>query len=162
MRIFLIVICLLWLIPGCKPTDPGSGTTGGTADSSTTKPKQMVVTSFDADSAYLYVQQQVDFGPRVPGTDAHGRCAKYLLEKLSQYCDTSFFQEGEVRMDDGTFNPVKNVLGIFNPEAKKRVMLAAHYDTRPHADEDPFEPQKTADGANDGASGVGVLIEIAR
>lgn len=119
---------------------------------------------FNADSAYAYVAMQTSFGPRVPNTAAHQKGADYLSGKLDEYADNVIVQEFQARTYDGTLLNGKNIIGIFNPELKKRVFLAAHWDSRPFADQDPNPDNhhKAIDGANDGASGVGVLIEIAR
>ncbi len=120
---------------------------------------------FDADSAYAYVSCQVSFGPRVPGSEAHGRCVEWMKGKLADAgADTVMEQRGTMKAFDGAAVPVRNLLARFNSGAQRRVLLAAHYDSRPWADEDPDEANRTrpVPGANDGASGVGVLLELAR
>jgi hypothetical protein len=124
--------------------------------------KKLFTVKFDADSAYRFVKEQVDFGPRVPGTMAHGITAVYLQNKLSQYCDTAFTQYGNAKSYTGENVEIKNIIGSINPNKTKRILLCAHWDTRPMADQDETNPTTPADGANDGASGVGVLIEVAR
>lgn len=122
--------------------------------------------SFSADSAFAFVERQVAFGPRVPGTPAHGECAAWLVEQLRAFgADTVMITGSDVTAFDGTVLPVKNIVARFKGAGKGRpVLLAAHYDTRPWADEDPDEAARELpfDGANDGASGVGVILEIAR
>jgi len=119
---------------------------------------------FVSDSAYRYIQTQVDFGPRVPNTKEHAACAKYLSEKLTQFGAQVTEQRVDLKTFDGTTLKAVNIIGSFQPENKKRVLLFAHWDTRPWADHDPnpANRQKPVLGANDGASGVGVLLEIAR
>lgn len=151
----------------CQPNGPGNttGSSSSTTGESTTgakPPPKPINVQFNADSAYAYVAKQVSFGPRVPETAAHGRCVNYLEHKLKEFCDTAFVQEGLFKMQSGRIIPINNPIGIFNPESNKRFLLAAHFDTRPFADEDSQRPTEPADGANDGASGVGVLLEIAR
>ena len=121
-----------------------------------------IVAQFNADSAFNYIQRQVDFGPRVPGSAAHDKTAIYLERKLSKFCDTAFTQYGTVENHLNQQIPIKNIIGSFNLSQKKRILLCAHWDTRPMADQDKERPTEPSDGANDGASGVGVLIEIAR
>lgn len=117
---------------------------------------------FNADSAFAFLKAQVDFGPRVPGTKAHEKCAKYLLEKLKSYgLKTSFQQETVSTFDNKKFR-LKNIIAEYKPELSKRILLCAHWDTRPWADQDSVDKLKPFDGANDGASGGAVLIEIAR
>ncbi len=128
------------------------------------KPSAMIIPDFNADSAYAYVAAQVAFGPRVPGTEAHQACANWLSEKLESFGGMVTIQDFKTRVYTGKIYSGKNIIAAFNPEAKKRIMLSAHWDSRPYADYDDDEAnhRKPIDGANDGASGVGVLLEIAR
>lgn len=125
---------------------------------------EIQVPVFNADSAYSYVAAQTAFGPRVPNTDAHEKGGDYLIGKLSQFADTLIVQKFQSFAFDRTLLNGKNIIASFNVASKKRIFLAAHWDSRPFADHDPDEANhhKAIDGANDGASGVGVLIEIAR
>jgi hypothetical protein len=117
---------------------------------------------FKADSAYAYIKAQVDFGPRVPNTKAHKACGDYLEAKLKQYgCEVISQNFVATRFDGQKFN-ARNIIGSINPTAGKRILLTAHWDTRWIADKDPKDPKSTFDGANDGGSGVGVLLELAR
>ena len=144
---------------GCKNggnEDPNGG------KKPTPPPKPKVEVSFDADSAYRYVAEQVAFGPRVPGTAEHQQTMVYLVKKLKQFSDTAYVQSGPFTNSTRREVMVYNVIGQFNPTSQKRFVLAAHWDTRPTSDEDENKPGEKFDGANDGASGVGVLIEIAR
>ena len=120
--------------------------------------------AFDNDSAYRFVKMQTDFGPRVLGSNAHLNCQEWLLQKLRQYCDTVYNQTFTAKTYDGKSWPCANLIGSFGPEKTKRIVLAAHWDSRPFADNDPNPEHHDTpiDGANDGASGVGVLLEIAR
>lgn len=122
------------------------------------------VPKFDADSAYAYVKRQLDFGPRVPESEAHAQCVEYFIDFFNDKADTVYVQNFRTRLYNGRGIDGKNIIASFNPNAKKRILLAAHYDSRPFADHDPDEKKWNTpiDGANDGASGVGVLMEIAR
>jgi len=124
--------------------------------------KSTTVPSFHRDSAYHFIQQQVAFGPRVPNSDPHKLCGEFLADKLRAYGATVIEQEFIEQAYDGTQLHLKNIIGSYNPEARKRVLLASHWDTRPFADKDTDGRYEPIDGANDGASGVGVLLEIAR
>ena len=126
--------------------------------------KAVVVPNFNADSAYQFVAKQTQFGPRVPETEAHAQCAEWLATKLNAYADTVIVQEFRTRLFNGKGIDGKNIVGVFHPNAKKRIVLCAHWDSRPFADHDPdvANQHKPIDGANDGASGVGVLLECAR
>ena len=124
--------------------------------------KIRISAKFNSDSAFNFIQRQVDFGPRVPGSSAHDQTAVYLEKKLVGNCDTAFTQYGTVTNHLNQNVQIKNIVGSFNLSKKKRVLLCAHWDTRPMADQDAERPTEPSDGANDGASGVGVLIEAAR
>lgn len=119
---------------------------------------------FNADSAYSFVEKQVSFGPRVPGTQAHNACCDYLATKLAGFGATVFEQKANITHYNGQNIEIRNIIGSYQPGKEKRVLLFAHWDSRPFADEEPdAERQKLPiAGADDGASGVGVLLEIAR
>ena len=123
-----------------------------------------VVPTFDADTAYEFVAQQVAFGPRVPNTQAHKQCENYLYSTMTQYADTVIKQYFTAKAYNGNMLEGCNIIASFNPQHANRILLAAHWDTRPYADYDSdiANQRKAIDGANDGASGVGVLMEIAR
>jgi len=141
--------------------DQAQKTTGNRKSKST---KVVTVPDFNADSAYFFVEKQVSFGPRVPGTPAHAECANWLNLKLSEFADTVFMQRFKARTYDKITRNGINLIGALNPDARKRILLMAHWDSRPFADYDENEEYHNTpiDGANDGASGVGILLEIAR
>ena len=145
----------------CKRSATGYATSSG-VPSSTAASRE--TPQFSADSAYQYVASQCDFGPRVPGTDAQKACAKWLQNELLRHGATVKLQEGEMTAYNGTKLPVINIMGSFNPDAKMRVLLISHWDSRPFADNDPAPAKRKQPvmGANDGASGVGILLELAR
>lgn len=121
--------------------------------------------TFNADSAYHYVKSQVDFGPRVPGMQSHVKCGNYLASELRRHkADTVIEQKTTVTAHNGDKLPIKNIFAQYNKQANKRILLLAHWDTRPWADaeQDKSRHNTPIDGANDGASGVGILLEIAR
>ncbi|MBJ04943.1 MAG: glutamine cyclotransferase [Flavobacteriales bacterium] len=117
---------------------------------------------FNADSAYSFIQKQVDFGPRVPNSDGHKKCGNYLVNTFQQYGAEVFLQEDVVQRYDGLDMYMKNIIASYNVDAYKRVLLCAHWDTRFMADYDTNKVNSPIIGANDGGSGVGVLLEIAR
>ena len=159
MRKCIIVIVSLVLLASCGEKQPS----GQSKQKNETK-KSVTVPKFNADSAYQFVAMQTQFGPRVPETPAHAACADWLTAKLTAFADTVFVQEFRTRLYNGNGIDGKNIVGVFHPEAKKRIVLCAHWDSRPYADHDPdaANSRKPIDGANDGASGVGVLLECAR
>lgn len=119
---------------------------------------------FDPDSAFSYIERQVALGPRIPGSAAWKQCADYLATTLADWGLTVTRQTGNVQAFEGISLPMQNIIASYKPESKKRILLCAHWDCRPWADNDsdPANHHTPVDGANDGASGVGVLLEIAR
>jgi len=135
------------------------------ANRSTQKEEKTVsVPEFSADSAYKFTQNQVDFGPRVPNTVAHEACAGYLSAELKKSGAEVIEQKADLTAFDGTVLKSTNIIGSFNPKAVTRILLFSHWDSRPWADHDPkpANRKKPVMAANDGASGVGVLLEMAR
>jgi hypothetical protein len=120
--------------------------------------------SFNADSAYYYVDMQMAYGARVPNTDAHRKVGAMLESELRRHGAEVETCNMDLQAFDGTVLKSTNILGKFNPKAGKRLLLLAHWDSRPWADQDSDESKhnKPVPGANDGASGVGLLLEIAR
>lgn len=152
------------LFTGCEE-EPEPDTTIITEDTWT----PLAVPSFNADSAYQFIQDQVDFGPRYAGTldnpsPAHDSCAIYLADKLEGYGFEVLIQRGEMAAYNGTKLQLQNIIGQYKPEADRRVLLFAHWDTRHVADKETENDlmQQPILGADDGGSGVGVLLEIAR
>lgn len=118
----------------------------------------------DSDSLYGFAQAQVRFGFRLPGTPAHRQCADYLAATLRRFGGMVQVQEFTARRWDGESLPGRNIIASFQPENPRRVLLCAHWDSRPYADNDPDSDlhRTPIEGANDGASGTAVLLEIAR
>src|SRR5436190_10397586 len=128
------------------------------------KPEPVITPAprFNADSAYDFVKAQCDFGPRIPNTKQHDACADYLSAKLKTFTPDVIVQKGTVVTFDHVKLTIQNIIASFNPENKNRVLLFAHWDTRPWADQDSTESGKSFSGADDAGSGVGILLEIAR
>lgn len=147
----LIVIAIL--ITACSKPNAQQ-----TADSA--KP----IPCFSADSAYMYVENQTIFGPRVPGTQAHALCAFYLEQCLRKTGAAVTIQEAVVPVATGERLPLFNITASFSPENPRRLLLCAHYDSRPWCDAqtDSLAGNSAVLGAGDGASGVGVLLELSR
>jgi Zn-dependent M28 family amino/carboxypeptidase len=122
------------------------------------------VPTFNSDSAYNYIKAQVDFGSRVPNSDAHKKCADYLIAKLKSFTKDVVVQEAKVKSFDGKTLNIKNIVASFKPGNNNRIFISSHWDSRPFADQDAdVKNHKTPIlGANDGASGVGIIIELAR
>ena len=135
--------------------------------------KQAVISrpSFSSDSAYAYIERQMAFGPRVPNSNAHMQCAVWLIEQLKAFGAEVELQKGFMPDYKGDNQQIYNIIGHFTPvqrdsasHASARILLGAHYDTRPWCDEEDDYSERfyNVPGANDGASGVGVLLEVAR
>lgn len=118
--------------------------------------------AFNADTAYAFVEKQVAFGPRVPNTAAHKRCGEWIVAELKKTGLEVTQQPFTATTYDGKKLNALNIIGSFNPTAAKRILLAAHWDARPFADKDDERKNEAIDAANDGGSGVAVLLEIAR
>ena len=146
----------------------GHGTATSTDNETSTEAVATTTASerqaFDGNGALDLTRQQCNFGPRVPGTQAHAKCADWLISTLKQSCDTVILQTGTVQTATEGKIGIKNIIGVINPDASQRLLLLAHWDTRPWADNDPdpANHSKPVMGANDGASGVGVLLQLAR
>lgn len=153
---FVKYICSFWLSVACV-----------FAISCGPNTNQIVVPVFNGQRAYEYINKQVSFGPRVPGSENAANCRRYFLEffdSLGIVSDTMQF----IHISKQSGKPVTmiNIIASVEPEDKnisKRYLLAAHYDSRPRADydADPDKRENWIDGANDGASGVAVLMELA-
>lgn len=126
------------------------------------KPVMVKAPEFQADSAFYFTKKQVDFGPRIPGTKSHKACGEWLVNTLKTYADTLYVQDDKVKIYNGSEVPMRNIIAAFNPKTKKRILLFAHWDTRPYADHDTQNNKATFDGADDGAASSAILIEIAR
>jgi hypothetical protein len=142
MRRPCLVLTLL-LVPACRET-------------------RKHVREFDGSSAFHYIQAQVAFGPRIPGTDAHRKMLAWLESLLRQRADTLIVQSWTHVTATGDSLPLTNFVARFNPAATKRLLFLAHYDSRPRADSPTStDSTKPVPGANDGASGVALLLGVA-
>lgn len=125
---------------------------------------QVETPAFVTDSAYAFVEAQTGFGFRTPGSKAHERCGDYLARRMRMWSDTVVVQPFRATLWNGETVQGRNIIAVINPKAETRVLLAAHWDSRQWADHDGDESKQKSPimGANDGASGVGVLMEAAR
>lgn len=148
-----ITILTLFIAVGCKPAKTTN---------------QPVIYNFSADSAYQHIVRQLSFGPRVPSTPPHYQCAKYIESTLHNYGLHITIQQGAINNYKGEEQPIYNIIGSYTTNdttpSKATILLCAHWDTRPWADEEELYDDRLypVDGANDGASGVAVLLELAR
>ncbi|MBX3102214.1 MAG: M28 family peptidase [Bacteroidetes bacterium] len=160
----LFLLCVLALgggsLTGCEDTPPPVKNTPADTPVATKPARQ--VPEFNGDTAYAFVQKQLSFGPRVPMTPGHARCADWLVSKFRQYGLETQVQQARIQDHRDRPLELRNIIASYNPRATFRVMLSAHWDTRPVADADTKRQGEPIPGANDGASGVAVLLEIAR
>lgn len=132
-----------------------------TGDAATLQP---VGPAFCADSAYQYCKIQCDFGPRTMNSKAHDDCERWIVSKFSSFGMEVMSQKTVLKGYDGTSLNSTNIIASYRPDLTDRILLCAHWDSRPWADNDPDEVNwKTPVlAANDGASGVAVMLEVAR
>ena len=125
---------------------------------------QPVGPAFCADSAYLYCEQQCAFGPRTMNSAAHDACAQWIISEFKRHGLTVTPQQALLKGYDGTMLRATNIIASYRPDLKDRILICAHWDSRPWADNDPDEANwhKPVLAANDGASGVAVMLELAR
>lgn len=160
-----IVLALIVFTASCS-NEPQQVATPA-SNKTTAKPKPTIqIPAFNADSAYAFIEAQLAFGPRVPGTPEHDACRQYLVDQLGRWVgpENVIQQQGRGRLFNGKVTDFTNIIAAFRPQAKQRILLMAHWDTRLFADHDPNEQRRkeAIPGANDGGSGVAVLMEIAR
>lgn len=119
---------------------------------------------FCADSAYQYVADQCAFGPRVMNTAAHDSCGEWIADKFQSFGAKVYNQYADSKLYDGTPIKMRNIIAAFNPEAEHRIIISGHWDSRPWADHDGDKDKHHTpiDGANDGGSSIGVMLELAR
>ena len=154
---WLLLLVSAGLISSCRKTGESQET-----EETEQVAETVNVPSFSQDSAYAYIEKQVSFGPRVPGSPAQKKCAEWMSSKFRSFGYEVTEQKFDAVLYDGKTVPGINLIASYKPAAAKRVLLAAHWDSRAISDHDPKVKNKPIDGANDGASGVGVLMEIAR
>lgn len=129
-----------------------------------TSEQAVVNIQFNADSAYVFCASQCNFGPRTMNSEAHELCGQWIAEKFQSYGMKVTEQRATLKGFDGTPLLSNNIIAQYQPDKEQRILICAHWDSRPWADNDPDEANHTKPvmAANDGASGVGVMLEIAR
>jgi hypothetical protein len=161
----LLLVMLAFALPYCKHNIPTPQHTTQNGKSSQDDHKPAVsVPSFNSENAYNHVKKQLAYGPRVPNTKAHDSCAAWIATQLTAYKAKVITQQFKTKKYTGELLNAKNIVGAYNPEAQRRIALFAHWDSRHMGeyDSDPKQHKKPIMGADDGASGVAVLLEIAR
>ena len=162
MKIILLVTLATGLMLGYGCNSGTKDIQDSNTTSTENKEAAIKVPDFNADLAYTHIEQQVAFGPRTPGSEAQLKCAAWMESQLKPLCDTVYRQQTQLLAGDKkTKLRCINLIGVINPKAKRRILFLAHWDSRPWADQDPNGKDKAVDAADDGASGVAVLIELA-
>lgn len=168
MKLLLRLLSIVFIVAFFACENKSTETTEDNSTTATTptvaaKPR-VVPPDFNQDSAYAYIVKQSDMGPRVPGSNAHKKAVAYYESFFKSLGASVKVMGGNTNTYDGKQWRIDNVIASFHPEAKTRILLCAHYDSRPISDKDPKPENKTkpCPGVNDGASGVGVLMEVAR
>lgn len=153
----LLVAALIMSCASCKNASKGSSD----QDTVAFNP---VGPTFNADTAYALTQAQCDFGPRPMNSEGHDKCGAWIVQKFKQYGCEVTEQKADLKGYDGTVLKATNIMARYNPQATTRVLLCAHWDSRPWADNDPDSAnhKKPIMAANDAASGVAVMLEVAR
>lgn len=118
--------------------------------------------TFNEDSAYHFIEQQLAFGPRIPGLAGHDSCGNFLANTLTRYGFEVTEQKDTIVVYADRMLPLRNIQGSINPELGNRMLLCAHWDSRHIADQDDEDSDQPIEGANDNASGVAILLEMAR
>jgi hypothetical protein len=157
---FAFVLSTVLVETGCK----SDSSTSTTSSSETEEFQPVPVPKFDRDTAFSFVAKQVAFGPRVPNTEAHRKCKDWLVSQFKAYGLTVLEQAFAATAYTGKKLNGVNIIAQYKPEAPKRILLAAHWDSR-HIADSPFATERKNEpiaGADDGGSGSGVLLEIAR
>lgn len=158
-QIILLALLVTFVSVGCKTDkkDP-------VATPPATKNAEVKIPKFERDSAFNYIQQQVNFGPRVPNTPAHTACKDWMVDKMKNLGAEVIEQDFKATAYTGEVLNGTNIIAQYNTDNPNRILLCAHWDSRHISDHDPNEANhdKPVMGADDGGSGVGVLMEIAR
>ena len=154
LRIMHYALCIL-LLTACNATKK--------ADNGEAEGKAVEI-EFNADSAYAFTAAQCDFGPRTMNSDAHEKCGMWIAEKFKSYGCSVELQKADLKGYDGTILKSTNIIARYNPDVQQRILICAHWDSRPWADNDPDEANHKTPvmAANDGASGVAIMLEVAR
>ena len=155
------IILIISIVLGCYSCS--------TTKKSQTTEQSVVSVEFNADSAYAFCAAQCDFGPRTMNSEAHERCAQWIQQQFEQYGYSVQLQKADLKGYDGTILKSTNIIAsqkltANSQQPEARIFICAHWDSRPWADNDPDEAnwRKPVMAANDGASGVAVMLELAR
>lgn len=162
MKKYLFAFFVVSFVLASCETDPKPKTTNTPPPPATTKPiKHVKVPAFDTELAYEKIKGQLDFGPRVPGTPNHTKAKDWLVKSFKELGLEVIEQDFEGSSPDGVKYTGTNIIAAYKPELTHRIVLASHWDSRYISDHDEKIKDKPVMGADDGASGVGILMSIA-
>lgn len=163
MNVLLPCVMPILLFIGCTREQPKPALQEEPHPPSTSARTRMQIPIFNGAKAFDLLVKQTTFGPRNPGSPGHAACLEFLTAEMKRYTDTLSLQEFSYTGYHGERFQLTNIIGTINPNAAQRVLLCAHWDTRPRADNDEDKSRRDQPilGANDGASGVAVLLELA-
>ena len=151
----MLVLLTLCVLMACK----GDAKEGSAAQRN---PAAAASTGFSGSSAYSYAKAQVDFGPRVPGTEAAQKAGDWIIRQMRSRADTVIVQSFTYTTADGRKLPLRNIIARFRPDLSDRVLYVTHWDSRPKSESGTTQAEKKmpVPGANDGASGVGMFVAL--
>lgn len=161
---FSILTAGLIILNACGNDTVNNKKQSNTETQTPTNAYQQISPNFNADSAFSFLEKQVEFGPRVTASAASLKCATWISTQFKKYGAAVLEQKGTVTNWDKKKYDIINIIAQINPKATKRILFTAHWDSRPYADNDPVEANRNKPvlAADDGASGVGVMLEMAR
>lgn len=164
MKTLILGLAILSCFTSCKDKDNQQSAGQETVSQTNRTEGMSACPEFSGDTAMSYILKQCDFGPRVTGTEAHQLCGDYIVSMFEKLGTKVTEQKAELTAYDGTKLPGRNIIASINPEAKQRLLFCAHWDCRPWADNDADEANHHTPiiAANDAASGVAVMLEMAR
>lgn len=157
---FFFFLLLILAVTGCKNEEKSVES----VETPEVAQQRVKIPAFNGDSAYVFVEKQLSFGTRVPGSPGHKATQKWLVEKLRSYGAEVTLQPFKAKIYNGQVWDAANIIARINPDKKQRYIIAAHYDTRYIAEKDPDPAKRNLPimGADDGGSGVAVILELAR
>lgn len=157
MKSFLTLLFMALVLASCK-SQKASNDEGSTDSVAVTQ------VQFNADSAYASIVKQCDFGPRVPNSVAHQQCGDYIVTAFKALGLSVTEQKADLKAWDGKVLKSRNIIAAYKPELQDRIIICTHWESRPWADADPDSSRhhEPVMAANDGASGVAVMLEVAR
>ena len=154
-KIFFLALPLLLVFITCKQENKK-------VEEAVKNTPEIATPVFNQDSAYAYLEKQLSFGYRVPGTKEHKACGQWIISKVTENGATVTVQDFTSNFFDKKAVPSFNIIASYSPELKDRIIIAAHWDTRLIGEKDLKLKNKPIMGADDGASGVANLLELSR